>query len=325
MRKLLFHYRRKCNKYVPCATFIILLIMAFRVNSEVHAQSHIYPDPNKCDAFYYGPVTKKPPLNSSMPYDVMLAYIVLDSVCKVSSRELIESRVMLMSEDSLRMAYQYWYKVLDYDPLLLKKYIEAVEIDSTYASRPIYLFLALKSAYNQYEAFTVQENVVLWSQYIYHVRVENISMYTHELVKDTSGVIEYFCAKMQVLEKFKGECIPDTSYDSENPQKYVVASWDRYRPNDPSRIRDSSRYNLFGEQRMSVGGEYIVFLGTKNTSTAYGDGYYLQGGIIESEAGYWFMSITDGAVYDESEFFGLGKYIDLVEFKSHLREIKNRL
>lgn len=303
----------------------MFLILMFGLNQEVRAQSRIYPDPNKCDAFYYDHVSRKPPLNSSMPYDVMLAYIVLDSICKTSSRDMIESKVMAMTEDSLRMAYRYWYKVLDYDPLLLKEYIEAIEDDTTYTSRPIYVFLALKNAYNSFVSFSAQENVVLWSQYIYYVRVDDISMYLHELAKDTSGAMEFFCAKMQVLDKFKGECIPDTSYNSEMPQKYVVASWDRYKPKDPSRIRDSSMYNAYGESRMRIGGKYIVFLRVKHTTTAYGDGYYLQGGSIESEAGYWFMPIMDEMVYDETEFFGMGKYIDLEKFKTYLAHIKNNL
>ncbi len=80
-----------------------------------------------------------PPLQSSMPLDVMLGYIYFDSI--VRSVDLLHGQfdsaaVFATNSDTLRNGLKYLYKMSDWDPITLFEYKENAPIMSGLNSGP---------------------------------------------------------------------------------------------------------------------------------------------------------------------------------------------
>ena len=261
-----------------------------------------------------------------MPDDVMIGYTALDSLCKIATKDDLNARALAMTEDSLRIGYQYLYSVMDYDPILFRIYSERVSADTSYTSAVIDVIDALYRGYSQYVQWDSCDAAALWTPYVYHIRLENIASYLDVHGFDNETSIRHYCGSALVLNKFKGVITPDTSFYSDNPREYVTLRWSRNEPDDPSRIWDSTRYNARGHEYMDVGREYFVFMRPNSTiSSICSDAYYLAPAIHSSEMGYWFMPVENGFVYDETNFFKMGEYIPLERFDSYLMNVYQRL
>lgn len=303
--------------------FVIAVVMV-SVNM-AHAQPEVLADPVKCYAIYYDGYNQMPPLQPSMPYDVMVGYLALDSLCRYATGEELKARALAMTEDSLRVGYQLLYSVINYDPALYRMYSSAVKNDSSYKSAVIDVVRALEYSYDQYLQWDSCDATALWTPYIYHIRIENISSYLGENEYDDENSVRVYCAKSVVLRKYKGIIPPDPTFASGDAVEYVTFTWSQIEPNDPANIVDSVLFYKNGNGYMDIGREYVVFLAPYWTSTVYGKGFLLGAAPQQTEMGYWFMPIEDGYVHDKTNFFKMGEFIPFDQFDEYLKNVYEQL
>lgn len=103
--------------------FPLVILLAILTNPAV-AQSDqgftITPDPNYPEVFVASAPERIPILRDDMPWDVGLAYIVLDTICKTYTREQIAQGLTELSDDSLLIAWNLLHRAIDYDDFLIR-------------------------------------------------------------------------------------------------------------------------------------------------------------------------------------------------------------
>lgn len=118
--------------------------------------------------------TRYPPLVTSMPLDVLVGHIGVDSLCKVKTYKEIETffRTRTYWDDTLKYAAKYLLSLVDYDPVLL---------NLTRGGAPSY-----KSLVNVYRDYLVElsrgltarpklDEAILGSDYILVVNVTSVT------------------------------------------------------------------------------------------------------------------------------------------------------
>ena len=79
----------------------------------------------------YPIIRSLPPVNSGMPWDILAAYVYMDSLARFDNTRLTERtldgwRAMRTMNDTLRYMAKYLYKLVDYDPITFAQYIDEV-------------------------------------------------------------------------------------------------------------------------------------------------------------------------------------------------------
>ena len=69
------------------------------------------------------PLTHLPELHTDMTFDCLIGYIAMDSIAEDIGWQGILQRPLITSIDSLKLSARLMYGILDYDPVLLRRYI----------------------------------------------------------------------------------------------------------------------------------------------------------------------------------------------------------
>ncbi len=275
----------------------------------------------------YADVVVKPPLSTHMPYDVMHPYIVLDSICKAHTLQEVQERLQVMSNDSIRIAMQYYYDILDYDPILFHKYAMATMSDSNYKCNVPDFVSAVFTKYQGFAVSGMKDNLLLWTSYIYYIRVRS------QIAREDSNVYtkyRKFCARADVLNKIKGTVLPDPSRMDVGGTEQITLWWGTEIPslNNGIYIVDSTAAFNVAEGLLIPGNEYIVFVLAEPTHLYGPDdsfAYLLSGSYDSNELGTWVLSVRNGKIIDKNEYFGIGAEIEVPVFKEYVRSWRDHI
>jgi hypothetical protein len=323
----------RLKKMFSFRSLVVLLALQPAI---VIAQAHNPPVPCKsCDRAYIDSaahVTTFPPLNTGMPYDVLLGYLGMDSLCRTTPGIVIDSLLQVVKySDTTRYALKYLYEVDDYNPLLYYSW------KYTYAG---------KNHYNN-DAPNYLNDVFL--SYVWHTFPDSgrastlgtADMILHIIVIDTETHIDTnsllasqsIRVTYAVLDTIKGQILPLHPSGGFNNQKqkhiadYLNVGYFEYSPQWgrlPGLADDiiAGRGNLVwfdGTPWIKAGGEYIVFLRFQYIWDGNSASYYTVWPFMGCSKMGSMYPVTSGIVDDRYNDWGLGSSPTVQSFIAGLR------
>ena len=293
--------------------------------------------------FEYPKYPYLPYYTTDMPYEVMLGYIVMDSVCNYGNVSLFDDFLNRQTyNDTIKKIMNYIYRMADWDPYLFKRTQYSLPTSkmhpATVVEKLIEKSASLSPNYKLY-------SILLSSCYILHINVTDTlsRTYLYSNIPTPTAIVNY-----EVLDTIKGRKIPvckDVSVDSddEKVKAYIM-------PNGNSNCSQFG-YSLFWERDsvsndiISVGSydyskslidkdgilwtkkgkEYIVCLWiVPLCRTDIFDYVSLKSNVIPSLTCTMYP-IENGKVQDPGNEFGFGSSVEVEEFKLLLRQKINEI
>jgi len=331
-------------------TFIVLISISYAMQSEIH----YLPCDSTAKGYYYssiGLTNHIPELESTMPLDIMIGYIVADSVSRNASIGEVWDYLYGLGHndnDTLMYIIKYMYRMADYDPPRYRKFIE------TSASTLQHRIGGVRMENDVIRMLSVQQgdprrDLLIASDYILHVTVnETVVTEIPEGIRCKSLIAGH----STVLEKIKGQILPQLGmhYGIEIGNNGSIVEQTYPNPTNfvfeycPNWTRESGG---MGEQFRKDGGivcddgspwlkphkEYIVFaarsghcgcgrLAEENPSLNLNPnlGFEVMFALSGSLSAGMFP-IEDGNVIDEGGYFGWGEVVPLADFKRNLQDL----
>jgi hypothetical protein len=325
--------------------FLIALV-ALLMLSPSFLKSQFPPcDPDlKSQTFSVDTIQSIPPYSLNMPYDVLLAYIALDSVCNHAPKNAYQEFIRNQTyNDTLRYIMRYYFKAMDYDPILFKQYLYQADVDSINPSH-VRSDVTKMISYNSPTPFT--HRIILNAYYIAHVSItDTIRLVDTSAMSSKNGII----VTTDVLDLIKGQRLPNCTdynypykYDvldkSDNPhpasfeelpdsclQFYYCLEWYRGVSGDRIDAGALTAVDSNGDPWIKKDKEYIVFLKLIYNCT-YNGKYYLSTFPLTSASETLTMyPIENGMVQDPGNEFGLGASVPVATFKNELNNLINEI
>jgi len=157
---------------------------------------------------YYYTVAKhssNPPLSTSMPLDVLLGYIALDSASRVLGTGYVDSIASVRSmDDTIRMMMKYAYEVVDFDPIRFMAY--SFDFRSGISCAPNTIRRGMNTIVAKRSTNLREDLVLLSSDIIAKVRISKIENITDSGAKQSrdARIIGF-----TVLDTIKGSVFPN--------------------------------------------------------------------------------------------------------------------
>lgn len=132
----------------------------------------------KFTSYYYTTSlhSSNPPLSTSMPLDVLIGYIALDSASRVSGTGYVDSiSAVRPMNDTILMMMKYAYEVVDYDPIRFLSY--SYDFRSGISCAPNTIRMGMNTVIAKHSTNLREDLILLTSDIIAKVRitaVENI-------------------------------------------------------------------------------------------------------------------------------------------------------
>lgn len=130
-------------KHFNAFLFVATLSLFVSTSQFLSAQNGGYPAPPCALGYSYTGVASKqgqaltaPAYTTDMPIDVLVGYIVIDSLRKVKTPDEIEAYLNSLdySNDTLRRIMKYLYTIVDYDPIRFRRYAVGTSVGRIAAS-----------------------------------------------------------------------------------------------------------------------------------------------------------------------------------------------
>jgi len=290
-------------------------------------------------SFQANHLTAFPPYSLSMPYDVLLAYVALDSFCRHAYLDDIQKMLLRQTyNDTMQYIYKYFYEAVDYDPIrffLTLKYNNINVIVTT----PQELI---------HQAFVQQQLKVSPNKSLDYALLQS-SFIARVNITDTIGIVDanaknlarnVYIVTSQILDTIKGKVIPTcnnyypgSGIKKDNNKSNLLTltlpgaclqfnyclDWRRGGNYGPT-LRDDN-----GEPWIKKDHEYIVFLNTvlecEDSSGVY---YCIRPAWPESYT-FRMYPINNGIVYDPNNEFGFGPNQTAADFINNLRSRINQI
>lgn len=313
-------------------SFLFCILFLFALNQDTtKAQVHFVPNPDTCSIFNTVASHQFPPLSSDMPFETLVSWVILDSLCRHANYGDFLDWASTTTQDTLRQALKYFYRLQDYDPLLLDQY--SMEVHEKFLP-PETLYFGLREIYeNRFGLLSLGLRYLLQSDYVIHGRVVSQTSWI-EYFRSTRTSGEIFCTDIEVLDIIKGQrlyptcsSLPDLKgkHSASDPGNCIRVVWSRSRAQDLQFAQDTLEYNEWGPSHMSINNEYFLLLdhilqATNGDSLSWNIKPTIYG---QNTGRYWRLPITNGLVHDEKNRFGFGYYTPTNEFKSNIRSLIN--
>lgn len=334
----------------------LIVVFCLSISGDVAtAQVEVWRSQDSCDWFFSRPSLRIPNLSSDMSLETMISWIVVDSLCRIASDEILWERLQTVPINSFRVGLKYLYKLMDFDPLLFIQYqFDCMNAGLHLKNTPNSLLFAWVRAYQQ--RFGNVNDVVklmLASSYILHVQVVGkSSRMTTDYSRIPPILADVYCADLFVIDNMKGKRLyPRCEYLSEPPTTVKEKSgnrttdncksiyWGRPHHESDANIEDSLFYQKYGPDFMSVGSEYIVFIGLhpRNSNRRPVNGWKSDAIVFNftSSSGNspleamntkfgstpLVFPVVGGLVIDADNFFGYGTTVPVMAFKQKLNDL----
>jgi hypothetical protein len=295
-----------------------------------------------CMPDYYGltytyPVLQHiPQLTSDMPLDIMISYIVLDSVCKYGRLDQFNEFIDRQTyNDTIKKMMNYLYRIKDFDPIkfIFSQYYKYNQISSEYYIHPSNVISTIIKKVKSISPSPFLDNILLSSDYIFHIRVIDT---TRRITPSANIFKDLAIVNFEIIDTIKGRNIPNCKNISLNFQQNNAdlinkpsncsqfeyrLYWNRskYPPSDI--VFDRTTNNLvdsLDQPWVKSNKEYIVFLQLHSLCYNNINEYYcVYPNVIPSETCTMYP-IENGIVQDPGNEFEFSNY-NIQNFKNELR------
>ena len=307
-----------------------------------------YPDYSGLTLEYTKPIVSLA-LFSDMPLDVMVGYIVLDSICKhTTSAELFEFLDHQSFNDTIKMIRKIYYNMLDYNPFLLLAVTR--NYDTAFSIFPYQVISTLKQILGAKSPPTGFKYgyPVLTAGIIAHIRVINtvpiLDTSAHfakneivvncEVIDTIKGRVLPFCKSIGYSNQIKNNNLDNSlNYVPDELQPNIPGSclqfkyrleWTRGK-NSLSPYCSKNMTDSLGLPLIKANTEYIVFLEPSLTCDNGNKYYYSLAPLGLKSEMFTLYPIINGLVIDEGNDFGFGCILTPLQFKANIRDLINKI
>ena len=308
--------------------YVLIALIVIGSQGFMVAQVPVHHVQDACVKIRAEAVSTFPPISQKMPPDVMHAYVVMDSLCRVGSERGIDSLLSTMAGDTLSLLMQRYYEVIDYDPILFMEYARASKTCASYQIDIPTILVKFLDAYHRVHQYEGHEELFIWTNYIYRIRVLSQSS---RLDSSHKTIFRHFCANVEVLEKIKGSVLPDPSRQrysgGDSGEAFMNILWGQDEGGQKgATIWDTARYVAVREGYLVPGNEYLVFIDALPVFLNETDVGYLLGfsGSL-TKANSFAYPVQSGNVIDAEGYFGDRKEIPYDTFVKRIRAAKSSM
>ena len=299
----------------------------------------------------YPIIREIPPISSSMPDDIQLSYMYLDSLSRHLDLGDYRKDMLSLSQitDTLKEIMKCYYKVVDYNPIIFRQYTSETQINQLHRyntpvneieGKSISKYRKLSSDSVKYALYSI-----LSSEYILKVKITAIDSMRSpsKMYRGDTTIYHYFQAECIVQDTIKGKVFnsytlssPSSGHkNSENPtmmtfsfddnaypQKYWGMS--NGRSTEPWYPEvDTNLADYKGEFKPKVGQEIIVFL-THLTKLydEYNDYYRLSVNYYSSNGA---LPVINNTVYDVNKVWSENDSMTYTNWLNRYEVLKNQI
>jgi len=300
---------------------------------------------------HYPIIKSIPPLNTAMPWDILLAYIYTDSIAQFDNSERTVSSTARWAtmHDTLAGLITYNYKMTDYNPIIFTQYLNEISLNARTRYRTSIIDVRdniraalLKAAPKPADRLGLYS--LLYPDYILRVRITGIDSMlikphpslinpykfraTADVIDTLKGMVFTTCAQ-QFLARTPVNEWPNVMMDPKYPCiEFQYSHGNYFDPNmngEPWLYpdRDPSFAQSDGGFQMQVGQEAIVFLshyGQRYDSTK--DYFDLN---LEPQASYNALPIINGQVRDINHIWSGRTMISYDDWKARFYELREKI
>lgn len=320
----------------------LLLIVCFQCLS--------YSQQPPCMSDFYGLTVESaklpniPYLTTDTPYEVMLSYIILDSVCKSSSfKEVKEFLNGLDYGDTLKKIMNYLYRTVDFDAFryLYTQYSRGnTNNSSIYYMHPRDVINEILYTVSKKTPNYFLDLMLLRADFILHIKIKDtivrktpssgiypdLSIVTYEILDTIKGKRIPTCKDISIYNPSEEKVIK--ADNGPNPNTYPCSQFDFRFNKDYFRKEGSRDVILINENNpihfekwdfVKIDGEYLVFL---NLHPLCSDDYIDYSGLtltISPLKNCPMFPVVNGILKDKGNDFGLGEEININVIKNFLR------
>lgn len=267
-------------------------------------------------------------LNSGMPLDVLIGYIVLDSLKKGIPRDEFNAvQKHITYNDTLKTILKYLYILKDEDPLLFEQNLYALRQDYSPVV-PGDLVMALFSVLDVKSPRPVSDELLAFSSIIARVRVvDTVSIYD----PDAFSVKTCVSVRCEVLDLIKGRRLPVCT--GTGPKTALPASsspcleffYALEHPLDYRRYGFSApgyeqSLDAEGKPWIKAGKEYFVFLSPSGICSTDSLDYLTMRPLNVGGVSGMYPIDDNGIVFDPFDDFGFGQGLSVVQFRDALQQ-----
>ena len=298
--------------------------------------------------YYQENLTHVSPLSLSMPYNVILGYIGLDTVSHYVTKSQFSDFINNQNfNDTLKSIMKYFYIMNDYNPLL---YINTIHYSDNYLINPKNIRTIVLNRVREVSDLPYLDELLLNSDFIYHIRVTDTLRRIDPSYNNSEDLQAIVTG--EILDVIKGKVIPgckdisihyDNSLNKNNDQKlqsvtattgqciqfeYMLdwhrekSSWDDISStllNDSGKILTPIMQDTNGVPWVIKGKEYIVFLHQLIICSDSQYSYFTIIPYVLPSSTCNIYPIENGNVNDPGNELGIGTNPSVIEFKNHIR------
>ncbi|HZV12468.1 MAG TPA: hypothetical protein VFA55_04585 [Candidatus Kapabacteria bacterium] len=264
-----------------------------------------------------------PPLDSAMPHSTLIAYVTIDSLCRLAwYADMVHRIENMRNDDSLRWILKMLWYMDDYNPTIFYQYCRyGNRVNRAYKSAPDVFFYAIGRAHLLTGDSGHMEMRLDASSHVYHIRIISI-----QNNGDRSSDWYSKCITATVVDTFKGKtwlpgddtssvapCISFTILPKKQcPEKYVL-------PKDQQLIDPNGHIiKTYGDFSWQVGSEYEIFLNQDIYSDSTNDYFTYMPLTLEPQGGVY--PIINDKVQDYTNYFGMGTSVAVADFEKKIRQ-----
>ncbi len=321
--------------------YILLVILLSLSFNNLQSQTN-------CDSVFFDVVLESQDLNefcelnTGMPFEVLLSYIALDSLCTKNDYKdwfyFLENQTTF--NDTLKTIYNFLYKTVDYNPVLFDKNKRFTNID--YKIHPMSVLQNLEDKLEFVSTNPMLDKALLFSHYIVKVKVENI---INKVDPESYAGNTLSFVQCSITDTIKGKVAPACYYFNTNNHNSFSNIADRtnstqildigsclefgYSPQwklgkstDDRTISYKGIVDSLGNSWLKVDEEYILFLTTfgvcRDSSTFYTTIRPLG---LESNTFTMYPIKSDGTVFNPDNDFGYGN----IDEQLFINALRNRI
>lgn len=301
----------------------------------------------------YPIIRNMPPVSPSMPLDMLLAYVITDSLCRFAPQKDVTQIVNNWEtmNDTLRYAGMYLYEMLDYNPVIFTQYQDQVTLlrKMPFQTNLRMLRYSIMEKYSTLLSPQSERNAaytLLGSDYILRIQVVRIDSMPTKF--NASGELRYRVTA-KVLDTLKGQvyqsapCYPNNNL-TRNVESLsypcIYFQYSSYHYFDPSSIigltagnkepsgfayeyQDSAFMRSPNEFAMQPGQEAIVFMEHANQRFDHEYDYYDLS--VSPALSYNALPIINGQVRDVNNVWSSNLWMSYAEWKARFLQLRDKI
>ncbi|MES2767109.1 MAG: hypothetical protein V4642_14635 [Bacteroidota bacterium] len=289
-----------------------------------------------------------PPLSMSMPFDVLLSYVYLDSICRLGSYKDASDMIKgwNVMNDTLRNAAKYMYKMVDYNPIIFTQYESQTSLLWKMPFKvPLEEFRSkLSRKYQELVQPANEKNAVyslLESDYILRIKVLAIDSIPNKLAQ---GRYNRYRVKAEILDTLKGKVLQTNEFNPMVMQQQSGQTSTSYytyfqyipmnyfsidelssdgRENYPYETKDSAFLRSPDEFQMYIGQEAIVFLDHGNHFVDHQYDYYDLG--MSYDLSNNALPIINGQVRDVNHIWSTNLLMNYADWETRFLQLRGKI